>query len=469
MKKRSRVPELVSLGMVALMAAPAPVSAERPNLRNQASVEAAVLEAVEADASPVKVLVLAKEASTPMGALPESPTGRRRVVADASTQGLREMLGSEGSEVGMMSRSAGLTYLWAVNGIATEVDRDLLAKLQARDDVRQIVLDRELDWLRFDREEDGAPAEDEASEAPAPKNYGLEKVGALRAWQEKGLTGEGVTVGHIDTGVQASHPALAGKVARFKDFVGQKTEPYDDQGHGTHSAGSIVAEGVGVAPKAKLVVAKALNANGGGSLSGLLSAMQWMLDPDGDPSTDDQPALVSNSWGADKDGLGDGAGVFRDIVVAWREAGIVPVFASGNSGLGSKAVPGGYPEAFAVGATDRNDKVASFSTGGEIEWDGQTFLKPDVSAPGVAIVSTMPDGGYQPMNGTSMACPHAAGAMALLKQALPGASVDQLEDAFEKGALDLGTPGKDARYGEGRIDVMKSLEVAGARGLPLFP
>jgi subtilisin family serine protease len=213
-----------------------------------------------------------------------------------------------------------------------------------------------------------------------------------------------------------------------------------------------------VAPDAKLIVAKALNHQGGGSLSGFLEAMQWMLDPDGDPLTEDQPQLVSNSWGARAETLGESRDVFREMIVAWRQAGIVPLFAVGNFGLGTQTVPGAYPESFAVGATDRLDQVWTNSTGGGVEFDGESFLKPDVTAPGVEIISVRNGGGFTLRNGSSMACPHVTGVMALLLEAYPEAGVEELESALMDSSLDLGEAGRDDRYGEGRVDAMAALE-----------
>lgn len=440
-------------------------SAEK--LRNRADVEVgpSLIEELTKGSEKVKVLVVAREARGVLQAMGMNSVQTRMSVAEASTASIREILGVTG-DMGVMGGGPGSSakYLWAANAIAAEVDLDTLEALKKDPTVQKIILDRELNWLKLDGEPTPAkPPLALPPPSPRPTNYGLQTIGADAA-QAKGLTGEGVRVGHIDTGVDGNHPALKGKVAAFKDFVQGKTEAYDDQGHGTHSAGSIVADGVGVAPGAKLVVAKALNGQGGGSLSGLMESMQWMLDPDGDPSTDDQPRLVSNSWGADLDALGDSKEIFRDVVKAWREAGIIPVFANGNSGEGTRSAPGGYPEAFSVGATDQQDQIADFSSGAPVEWNGETFVKPDVSAPGVDIVSTYLNGKYARLDGTSMACPHVAGALALLLQANPSLTVDQATAAFKSSAKDLGEPGKDIRFGEGRIDVMKALEAASAAG-----
>ena len=462
MKKPYALVPLALLSVALLSRAPARAGDDDLALRRRGDVEVedGVLGRLDAGETRVRVVILAKEARG-VGLLHDDPTERRRQVAAESTQEIRALLRSSPPGDGRASADpgAGIRYLWVANAVAAEVDRDQLAALRATDSVRKVILDREIRWL--DARALAAPAPAPAGDGP--ENYGLGKIQAPAAWDEFATKGEGVRVGHIDTGVDANHPAMQGKVVAFRDFINGRSDSYDDQGHGTHSAGSIVGEGVGVAPAATLVVAKALNQFGSGSFSQLMEAMQWMLDPDGDPSTQDQPELVSNSWGADRASVGDEEQIFRDVVKAWREAGIVPVFAAGNAGFGTQSIPGGYPEAFAVGATDEQDHVADFSTGGPGDWDGETFVKPDVAAPGVAIVSAMPGGGYQTMNGTSMACPHVAGAVALVLSKHPDATVDQVIEALQTSAVDLGDSGHDGRYGDGRIDVLEAMRKLGGK------
>jgi subtilisin family serine protease len=430
--------------------AASPLWAQDFQVRNRVNVEPSILQALEQGDAKVRVLVVAKEGLAPASILELSAIDARRARADVSTSEIFSIIQEGARDLGLVGDDSSVVdYLWAANAVVVDVTPSMLEKLQSSKTVAKILLDREIQVLD----------PQDMKTAAIPTNYGVAKIQALEARESAGLTGEGVRVGIIDTGAAGNHEALAGKVVVFKDFINNKTEAYDDQGHGSHCAGTIAGNGgIGIAPKAKLIIAKALNSQGGGTLSGLMGAMQWMLDPDGDPATHDQPALCSNSWGADADRMGDSREMFRDIIKAWREADIVPVFASGNSGPNTRAVPGGYPEAFAVGATDSNDEIAYFSTGGPIDFDGETFLKPDVSAPGVNIVSVKATGGYTSMNGTSMACPHVAGAMALVVEANPNASVSELEEAFKTGSVDLGDAGRDARFGEGRIDVMATLE-----------
>ena len=125
--------------------------------------------------------------------------------------------------------------------------------------------------------------------------WSVEMVKAHEVWAKWNIDGTGVVVGHLDTGIAAQHPLLQGKTLAFKDFTTvPQVEAYDDQGHGTHTAGSIAADsGVGVAPGAKLIVAKVFDRSGSSSTEALLGAMQWVMDPDGDPETKDGPVLVN--------------------------------------------------------------------------------------------------------------------------------------------------------------------------------
>ena len=451
-----RLRSLMAATVTAAVLSSTPLWARDFTVRSRVAVEDAAVQALEAGEGRVRVLIVAKEARGSVSAFGANVVEARRAKADASTAEIMSIIQEGADAFGAFTHGApDPTYLWAANTVVADVDADTLERLQSAGSVERILLDREVQVLDL---EEGEPV----AEEDIPTNYGVAKIRADEA-RHQGLDGSGVKVGIIDTGADADHPALAGKVKVFKDFVQGKTEAYDDQGHGSHCAGTIAGEGgIGIAPKSELIVAKALNRRGGGTLSGLLEAMQWMLDPDGNPATNDQPDLVSNSWGADADAMGDSRELFRDIVTAWRQAGIVPVFAAGNSGPNTRAVPGGYPESFAVGATDKNDGSASFSTGGPIEFDGETFLKPDVSAPGVRIISVSAGGGYRALNGTSMACPHVAGAMALAFQAKPGTGVAAMIEAFQAGSVDLGDEGRDARFGEGRVDVVATLQALGA-------
>jgi subtilisin family serine protease len=279
------------------------------------------------------------------------------------------------------------------------------------------------------------------------------------------MTGAGVRIGSIDTGVDASHPELAGKVVAWRDFVAGGSQPYDDNGHGTHTVGTMVGgvagrSPVGVAPGASVVVARAIGADGVARGSTLLAAAQWIADPDGNPATADQPQVVNNSWATNA----RGDTWFRPMVRRWLALGIVPVFAAGNTGPGPSTVasPADYPESLAVGSIGSSGDVSSFSARGPVVWTdpdgtgpaaGTALPKPDLVAPGEGIASTLPGGRYAAYSGTSMAAPHVAGAAALLRQAAPAAEPAAVIDALRRSASDRGPAGPDAAYGWGVLDL----------------
>ncbi len=259
-----------------------------------------------------------------------------------------------------------------------------------------------------------------------PTMWGLQRIGLQKIRAEfPQLDGTGIKVGVIDTGIQSMHPELGNPVV-FKDFVNNLPLPYDDAGHGTHVSGTIAGKTVGIAPQVSFVFAKAFNAEGAATDSSLLAAMQWMFDPDGDPTTNDYPRIVSNSWGGDLPDQTTNINQFlpyQQAITAWIHGGIIPIFAAGNSGVSPNGFPGGLPDALAVGAIAQDDSVAAFSSRGPNLWlIGEsllTLLKPDVAAPGVGITSAYPGNKYATMDGTSMATPHVTGSVALLLQANP--------------------------------------------------
>jgi len=225
--------------------------------------------------------------------------------------------------------------------------------------------------------------------------WGVQRVGAPAAWPR--TEGQGAEVAVIDTGIDSTHPDLAGQVLGGVDIVNPKTPDAwaDDEGHGTHVAGTIAGNGVnggiaGVAPKAKLWAVKVLDKDGNGNYSDVIAGIEWAMN---------RGIRIANmSLGAD-----EGSEPLHRAVQAALAKGMTIVAAAGNSG-GAVGYPGAYPETIAVGASDASDKVASFSAQG-----------PEVSfiAPGVDIVSTKMGGGYAALSGTSMASPHVAGLAAL--------------------------------------------------------
>jgi len=325
---------------------------------------------------------------------------------------------------------------WIFNGLAITADLDTLLELAARPDVEMI---------RANHVHRIAPVT--RTEAPSLQDleWNIEIIRADLAWQAFGVTGEGIVVANMDTGVDWRHPGLQRKYRGYNendpdasehdynwfDFTGTyPNEPGPREAyisnvsdHGTHTMGTIVgseADGsnqVGVAPGARWIAVKVFDDEGYSTDADIHAGFQWMLAPtdlNGDSLRPDlAPDVVSNSWG---DSNGSDIS-FWDDILAWRAAGIMSVFSSGNDGPneGTVGSPASFPFGLSVGATDRDDRVASFSSRGPSPW-GQT--KPEVTAPGSSIRSTIAGGGYEGgWNGTSMAAPHVAGLTALLLQA----------------------------------------------------
>jgi subtilisin family serine protease len=354
---------------------------------------------------------------------------------------------------------------WLVNALAARATPAEVRALAEDPAVERVDLDAPV-RVSDDPATDATPFPDAGA-----GDWGLDAIGARSVWSAYGLTGAGVRVGSIDTGVNAAHPDLAGKVVGWRDFVNGRAAPYDDNGHGTHTVGTMVGGSaggspIGVAPGARVVVAKAMNANGVGAGSNLLAAAQWMTDPDGNPATADYPSVVNNSWST-----GDANDPwFHAMVRQWVALGIVPVFAAGNSGPGAGTVgsPASYPESVAVGAVDQASAVASFSARGPVVWRdldgggpaaGTLLTKPDVVAPGVAITSSVGTG-YLAYSGTSMASPHVAGLVALMRQAAPDLAVASVEDIIRSSARDLGAPGADGTSGAGLVSAPAAVAAA---------
>lgn len=294
--------------------------------------------------------------------------------------------------------------------------------------------------------------------APQAIEWGIQRVNAPQVWN-MGINGAGIVIANIDTGVQWDHPALKEKYRGYNssnpdqpdntfnwyDAVTNQPTPYDDLSHGTHTMGTMVgsesngSNQIGVAPGAKWIAVKAFSSKGG-SDADLLKAGEWIIAPkdaQGNPHPEKAPNVVNNSWGGGP-GLDEW---YRPMVKNWRAANIFPEFSAGNTtwsnpgGTGSVANPANYPESFATGATDSSNKLASFSLQGPSPYKE---LKPEVSAPGVNIRSSVPGSKYEGgWNGTSMAGPHVSAVVALLKQANASLTVDQIEDILTSTATPL--------------------------------
>lgn len=423
----------------------------------KAGVES-ILGALPADAMATVIVQLRDRA-----VLPSQSSGRgsgrgariRAVVdvlrekAATSQRRLRALLRRRSDE-GKVKR---FTPLWVVNAISVTATPEVVREVADRPEVESISSDAV----------DLVPA----TGAPEPN---LAAVGAASAWAA-GDTGQGVVVASLDSGVDASHPDLAarwrgGTNSWFDPYGQHGAGPIDLTGHGTGTMGVVVGgdaggTSIGVAPGAEWIAARIWNDRGRSKVTAIHQAFQWLLDPDGDPGTDDAPDVVNASWSFGSPSTCNLT--FQPDVQALRAAGIVSVFAAGNYGPGasSDVSPANYPEALSVGAVDNGDGIATDSSRGPSSCGGSSVY-PRLVAPGVGILSTAPYGLYTVASGTSLAAPHVTGALALLLSAHPGLSPDEQENALEQGAHDLGSPGPDDDFGFGRLDVPGALAAVGS-------
>jgi uncharacterized repeat protein (TIGR01451 family) len=458
------------------LAAPGAMSAEQRDLRSSVqhlAVEPELLHHLlesEPDRQYQVIVEMTEQAHAPQLASDAVLEARASYVvaelqetARKSQAGLLAFLEARQSEGHVQSYRS----FWIFNGLAVIADADSLLEIAAQPEVRLIREDRWRQWV-----DPLAIEETLDSASDAPGLWNLAQIQANLAWINLGTTGSGATVGIMDTGVDWQHPALQLQYRGYKPSGLSVHEgnwfcatdegylyPYDGHGHGTHVTGTAVgsqgADGVavGVAPGAQWIAVKTLNNAGYGYDSWIHAAFEWILAPAGDPAL--APDVVNSSWGSP---VGQDE-IFRADVQALRAAGIVPIFSAGNDGPepGTVGSPGSYPETIAVGATDDLDQVTSFSSRGPSVWDE---IKPEVSAPGVQIYSSLPGGAYGTANGTSMAAPHVTGLVALMLQADPKLSVDDIETILTSTALPLGEQVPNNDTGWGRIDAYKAVAVA---------
>jgi subtilisin family serine protease len=280
-------------------------------------------------------------------------------------------------------------------------------------------------------------------------------IGAPEAWAA-GYTGKGVKVAVLDTGIDVSHPDFAGVIDGTTSFVPGE-DVTDVNGHGTHVASTIVGSGAasggdykGVAPGADLYVGKVLGGvEGSGQDSWVMAGMQWAAESGMD--------IVSMSLG-DSFPTDGSDPLSQTVDTLSAQYGTLFVIAAGNAGPESISAPGAAASALTVAATDKQDRLASFSSTGPLAGSGG--MKPDIAAPGVDITAArsqeMTDGGegyYRTLSGTSMATPHVAGAAAILAQQHPDWTGEQLKQHLMSTAKGLDDGYSPYEVGTGRVDV----------------
>ncbi len=404
-------------------------------------------------------------------------------------------------------QEAGVAYrpYWINNMIWVRGNGELVTLLARRQDVARLYANP---WTKLDTITSPQVAHQAPSEASL--DWNIELVNAPDVWAQ-GVTGQGVVVGGQDTGYEWQHPALknqyrgwdgqaASHTYNWHDAIHEDNpqtapgnpcgfdvpEPCDDRGHGTHTMGTMVGQDapdnqIGMAPDAQWIACRNME-QGWGTPATYAECYQWFVAPypqGSDPFTagDPQqaPHVINNSWSCPVVEGCTEPDVLLDVVNNVRAAGIVTVHSAGNNGsfCGSVNEPAAiYDASFSVGATNSSDLIAGFSSRGPSSHGSAPLLKPDISAPGVSIRSSLPGDNYGYLSGTSMAAPHVAGLVALLIDAAPELSgdVDRLEQIIQDTALirtsneGCGGDGPQSvpnnTYGWGRIDAYAAYEAA---------
>ncbi len=397
---------------------------------------------------------------------------RLQAVAGQSQAGARAYLDARG----VPYRS-----FWILNALEVTANRATVDALAARPEVAQILAPRQYT----------VPQPKPSMNVPASLDalaveWGIERVRAPETWATFGTRGEGIIVANVDTGVHFTHPAVA---QQYRGNLGgglfdhnynwfdpsnvcAGDIPCDNNDHGTHTMGTMVGDDgdpgphqIGMAPQARWIAAKGCE-SGSCSDSALLASGQWILAPtdlQGNNARPDlRPHVVNNSWGG-----GGGDPFYMATVQAWVASGIFPAFSNGNSGPGcsSSGSPGDFPITYSAGAFDVNNNIASFSSRGPAIGGG---IKPNIAAPGVAVLSSVPPNGYARFDGTSMASPHVAGAVALMWAAAPSliGDIEQTRELLDLTAVDTsdlscgGTAQNNNVWGEGKLDVYAAVDAS---------
>ncbi|MGE0639530.1 MAG: S8 family serine peptidase [Thermoanaerobaculia bacterium] len=394
--------------------------------------------------------------------------------------------------------AAGIEHrsFWVANMIWAKGDETTVASLAARDDVARISANP---TVHFEEPlADDAPA----PEVPNTVEWNIAQVNADDVWA-LGYTGQGAVIGGQDTGYFWSHVALQGKYRgwngasadhnyNWHDSIhsgggscgANSVQPCDDHGHGTHTMGTMVGDDgagnqVGMAPGAKWIGCRNMNV-GNGTPTTYSECYQWFIAPTdlagANPDPSKAPDVINNSWGCPPSENCIDPNILKTVVENLRAAGIFTAHSAGNSGSSCSTVsdPAAiYDASFTVGSTTSTDAISGFSSRGPVTVDGSNRRKPDISAPGSNIRSSVRTGGYQGgWDGTSMAGPHVAGLVALLISADPAlaGNVDRLEELIRESAVHPSTSTQvcgglsamnfpNNTFGFGRIDALAAVQL----------
>lgn len=384
----------------------------------------------------------------------------------------------------------GLHTNWLVNVISCETTVDIIRQMASRGDVQFVSFRYAMSPMIEDMSQ-ARPVESTDADT-----WGVDKINAPAVWA-MGYNGTGVLVADIDTGCNYNHVDLADHMWHDTpaglhygwDMENGDGDPMDNNGHGTHTMGTIGSDGTagtqcGVAPNATLMAVRVSVSVSPAAEQNVMDGFQWAIDHGADILSTSLGYIYS--WNPQR-------ALWRTAEQNMLAVGVHHAVAAGNEGPGAPSIrcPGDCPPpwrhlpeqvatgAFAavvtVGATDSNDGIASFSSRGPVTWQSIApwydwdetppdagLIDPDVCAPGVGVISCNYANpyGYVSMDGTSMATPHVAGTMALILDANPNLTPAQVDQILEETAVDLGSSGKENIYGAGRINAYAAVQAA---------
>ncbi len=354
--------------------------------------------------------------------------------------------------------------LWIINGFAADLTETQIQFLEENYAV-QIEEDEVVHLLKEDTNKAIYLSTSEKIVSDPIPQWNIRMVRAPKCW-EMGYKGQGIVVGNIDTGVYPWHEVFGDRFTGvWYDAVNHRTDPYDDHGHGTHTMGILCGTlGFGVAPEATFIALKAFDAYGAGYSSDILECYQVIVDLYG---TANFPDVINNSWGC----VNQVETCYWDALELLRELGCINVFAIGNTGPGRQSTnsPGNYPQVIAAGAVTSDTLICNFSSRGpapcvdpwnipELWPDPEWYLyKPDLSAPGFEVWSALPDNNFRSWSGTSMACPHVAGAAAILLSQCDTLSFYTVWKKLTDAAIPQGEK-PNHNYGWGFLDIYAALD-----------
>ena len=395
-----------------------------------------------------------------------------------------------------------LSQLWLTNSIGMKTTKDVIENVKKHPTVALIWLDDKLTkptcFIRGSTVSEGSSSNTDGREIV----WNVSKINADQVWG-LGYTGQNIIVGHIDTGVNYNHVDLADHLwdggssypNHGYDFIDNDNDPMDTEGHGTHTAGTVAGDGTagsqtGVAPDAQIMCLRAVP----GDLTVLQNAINFALNHDAD--------VITMSAGWDSAGAGGSWGYLstqtRNMLNNCHSAGIIFSVSAGNgdNSGGHYTIPydinipanapaswygdAGHSAAMAVGATNQNNTIAYFSSHGATDWFFSPWyeykyppglIKPDVSAPGgspgIKSLYYASNTGYvSGWQGTSMACPHLTGAIALMLSKDPSLTPEEIDSIIETTCLDLGSSGRDNLYGAGLINALAAVNAVGVKEKP---